>query len=437
MSTILSLLLTLITIISISNGEEEIPCDSDTGTCAANANDNTLTLGQKLLRKQTELYHLNQLSYPEETAAQSIKIYNPNPETYDYYWFDTYRNKGIYKGRLRSMGMTATNSYRSHIFYFTEQGTDNEIYRITVTKNINDYIIPPSDENIKQQPFYIKLQEKIDFFQDYFERTGAPWISSYNRPPPVLHMYNENATDEIGTIYNIKSSNSFWKCIPDSSLSKQEQIQECQGTNDVSINIEVVSVTPKMFVIENIISESEAELVKQVARPKLHRSGTGQAIDANHNDETRTSKTAWLSYSEHVIIDTIFKRTADILQIDEQVLKNNAEHMQSVFYEMGQEYKAHHDFSDNGRDEASRYITILFYLNEQQDELAGGETWFPKAREGKGIKAHPGKGNAVLFYDLLADGNGDDLTLHEAVKVNRGTKWICNFWVWDPIKPFK
>lgn len=110
--------------------------------------------------------------------------------------------------------------------------------------------------------------------------------------------------------------------------------------------------------------------------------------------------------------------------------------MQSVFYSQGQEYKAHHDFSDNGRDSSSRYITILFYLTDQMDEYSGGETWFPKARNGKGIKVHPGKGNAVLFYDLLQDGNGDDLTLHEAVRVKNGTKWICNFWVWDPRKPF-
>lgn len=53
------------------------------------------TLGQKLLLKQTEFYHLNSLSYSEDSAAQSIKIYNPNDITYDYYWFDPGRNKGI------------------------------------------------------------------------------------------------------------------------------------------------------------------------------------------------------------------------------------------------------------------------------------------------------------------------------------------------------
>merc|ERR1712228_374276 len=372
------------------------------------------SLGQKLLTKQTELYHLNRLSYSEDSAAQSIKIYNPNNEIYDYYWFD---------------------SYRGNIFYFTESGTDNEIFRITVAKNVNDYIIPPT-EQAKNEPFYQKLKEKQVFFEEYFKRTGTPWISSYNRPSPILHMYNRNEVDDIGTVYNIKSTHSFWHCIPDKSLTAKQQSDECQSTEDISVSIEIISVKPKMFVIKDIVSESEAEMVKALATPKLHRSGTGQAMDANHDDETRTSKTAWIGHQEHPIIDTIFKRTADILQIDEDVLKRNAEQMQSVFYEQGQEYKAHHDFSDNGRDSASRYITILFYLTDQMDDESGGETWFPKARQGKGIKAHPGKGNAILFYDLLEDGNGDDLTLHEAVRVKKGTKWICNFWVWEPKRPF-
>ena len=30
---------------------------------------------------------------------------------------------------------------------------------------------------------------------------------------------------------------------------------------------------------------------------------------------------------------------------------------------------------------------------------------------------HPGKGSAVLFYNLLEDGNGDDLALHAALPV--------------------
>ena len=150
-------------------------------------------------------------------------------------------------------------------------------------------------------------------------------------------------------------------------------------------------------------------------------------------DDTRTSRTAWLDRTEHIILDTIYRRAADLLGIDENLLysQKNVESMQVVHYNVGQEYKAHHDFGDHG-EITSRLITLLFYLNDMIDDESGGQTLFPKANNGKGITIHPGKGNAVLFYDLLSDGNGDDKSLHEAVKLLKGEKYICNFWVWDP-----
>ena len=72
----------------------------------------------------------------------------------------------------------------------------------------------------------------------------------------------------------------------------------------------------------------------------------------------------------------------------------------------------------------SRYITLLFYLNDQASPNAGGETSFPKAANGRGIKVHPGKGSAVMFYNLLEDGNADELTLHSATPVVEGEKWL-------------
>ena len=47
------------------------------------------------------------------------------------------------------------------------------------------------------------------------------------------------------------------------------------------------------------------------------------------------------------------------------------------------------------------------------------------------MKVKPVKGTAVLFYNLLEDGNGDDLALHAALPVIKSEKWLANFWVWD------
>jgi hypothetical protein len=47
---------------------------------------------------------------------------------------------------------------------------------------------------------------------------------------------------------------------------------------------------------------------------------------------------------------------------------------------------------------------------------------------GGGFKIKPKKGSAVLFYNLLEDGNGDDLALHSALPCVEGN--ICAYYVY-------
>ena len=102
------------------------------------------------------------------------------------------------------------------------------------------------------------------------------------------------------------------------------------------------------------------------------------------------------------------------------------ESYQVVHYEKGQYYNAHHDWRNNRPQ--TRFLTFLIYLSDMLHENAGGETNFPKLNQ----KFHPGKGNVILFYDMMPDGNVDDLTLHAALPVIEGEKWLANMWIWDP-----
>jgi prolyl 4-hydroxylase len=134
------------------------------------------------------------------------------------------------------------------------------------------------------------------------------------------------------------------------------------------------------------------------------------------------------------MVDTLYRRVSDVLRIDERYLNRDhaAEDIQVVHYEVDQEYLPHFDWGVRGYPE-SRYITVLLYLSDVEK---GGETHFPLGGNTTGgFKIIPHKGNAVIFYSLLSDGNADVTSLHAALPVEVGEKWLANFWVWDPSLP--
>jgi prolyl 4-hydroxylase len=207
--------------------------------------------------------------------------------------------------------------------------------------------------------------------------------------------------------------------------------RKCQSKGIVNLELQVVSKQPKAFIIPKFLSDFEAQEIINQATPKIYESTVGNK-DAGgaRKSDTRTSRNAWVGRESSEVINSIYRRAADLLKIDEKMLNSNenAEEMQVVHYVNGQKYDNHHDWGVSGYPE-SRFITLLLYLTEPEE---GGETAFPKGADGQGFKVKPKKGMAVLFYNLLEDGNADDLALHAALPVFKGEKWLANFWVWDP-----
>ncbi len=74
------------------------------------------------------------------------------------------------------------------------------------------------------------------------------------------------------------------------------------------------------------------------------------------------------------MIEAVFRRIADIVQIDEALLwmHKSSESLQMVHYGLAQYYNSHHDYETDAPN--SRYVTFLMYLNQPEK---GGETEFP------------------------------------------------------------
>lgn len=254
----------------------------------------------------------------------------------------------------------------------------------------------------------------------------------------------------------------------------------------------MISTSPKVLLIPNLLSNEECQEIRYLASPVLEKSKI--LVKSNNksekNNKIRTSSNAWISRDQSPIVTNVFKRIADVLQLPytHLTIHTGAEHLQVVRYLKNEYYNSHYDWSQGDGNPYTRFITILLYLNdyenitdarhaansahktssllleddlnadyldednednEEDDEevvsepkgednwldpklYEGGETAFFKANDNKGFALHPGKGSAVVFYNLLEDGNGDEMALHSSLPVKKGIKWLANLWIWDP-----
>jgi prolyl 4-hydroxylase len=221
---------------------------------------------------------------------------------------------------------------------------------------------------------------------------------------------------------------------------KQPGCKVSSRNQNITLELQVFSLQPKSFYISNLLSSEECDEIIRLAKPTLQRSAIVQSKQQQHStNDVRTSSNAWLSRYSSPIIDHIYHRMSDLLKIPADLLypMQNSEDLQVVRYQYLEKYDYHSDWGEHGH-KSSRYLTLLLYLNDLPVN-SGGETAFPLGDNDSnetdgGFKVHGGKGNALLFYSLLEDGNGDDRSIHASlpIRLEGVEKWVANVWVWDP-----
>ncbi len=192
--------------------------------------------------------------------------------------------------------------------------------------------------------------------------------------------------------------------------------------------LQVLSWSPRIFLIENFLSSSECDLIIEKARPELTRS---TVVDEYSSEgvfhQGRTSQGMFFpKNSSDMIIRNIEKRIAALTMLPEE----NGEGIQVLSYGLGAEYQPHYDYFDPTTQGGKacydrggqRIATLIIYLHTTDE---GGETIFPKAK----IGVLPIKGNAILFYNCTPDGIEDPLSFHGGAPVKKGEKWIATKWI--------
>jgi len=138
----------------------------------------------------------------------------------------------------------------------------------------------------------------------------------------------------------------------------------------------------------------------------------------------RTSETCDLDWRDPVTGE-VDRKIAELLGLE----LAESEPLQGQRYAPGQEFKPHtdtfepggYDFYQHTAGSGQRTWTAMIYLNEPED---GGATRFKMI--GKTVRAETGK--LLAWNNLLPDGRSNPATLHQGMKVRRGTKYVLTKW---------
>ncbi|MGF1549204.1 MAG: prolyl hydroxylase family protein [Sphingomonadaceae bacterium] len=176
-----------------------------------------------------------------------------------------------------------------------------------------------------------------------------------------------------------------------------------------------------LFIKRDFLAEEECANIREMIDRKRRPS---EIADDIGDPVFRTSETCDLDHSLPEVQE-LDRKICDFVGIDPQY----GEPIQGQHYEVGQEFKAHTDFFTPGGEgyeihcklSGQRTWTVMIYLNEPE---AGGATRFKKINK----TVRPERGKLLAWNNRTPDGGCNADTLHHAMKVRAGRKYVITKW---------
>ena len=176
----------------------------------------------------------------------------------------------------------------------------------------------------------------------------------------------------------------------------------------------------QVYELPGLLQRDECDEVMEAINGSLQPSTVTRGAS-----DYRTSRTCHLRQNHPELAERLDERFAALLGVDSGL----SEPIQGQRYDPGEYFKEHTDwfapgtneFTENTACGGQRTWTVMVYLNAVE---RGGETCFKRL----GRCFTPAPGLALAWNNLQADGTPNPFTLHEAMPVEVGSKWVITKW---------
>ena len=185
---------------------------------------------------------------------------------------------------------------------------------------------------------------------------------------------------------------------------------------------------PRIVVIEQFASAEECNwLIGRAASGALQRAKVYRGSSTAQVAETRTNREmSFTIFNADVVLSLIRDRIAAVAGTP----VSHFEIAKLLHYSPGEQFALHADFIEAKTPELARELaargqrsaTFLIYLN---DGYEGGATQFPRLS----WQYRGGRGDALLFSNVDANGAADYDTIHAGMPPTSGEKWVLSQWV--------
>jgi len=296
----------------------------------------------------------------------ATKFINLSNKNLHLYW-EPYRNSPtgafVDMGALAAFGASGSASHPGHRYLFcTADKLPKVLHRVIIEEHPkNTYAYDPyyvegdakaTEKNLQSAQLtedehrkYQQWRDTLAFSEEYLKFTGRSYIANYLRSKPRHFMWQAHY---FGQEHWVTSRETHFSIMPPTGQlgSIQERgkerilspespriLSEYRDPNHSILNmtLRVLSCAPRVFEIDNFLSPTEIDHILHVAGGiSLGRSTVGdvgkdhvvQEEQAESVANTRTSLNSWLARETSPIFDAVYRRAADLMRIDEALLRS-------------------------------------------------------------------------------------------------------------------